>query len=674
MTEQLILLEKFNTPFEAVPFDKIKQEDFKPSFEKAMEIGKERVEKIMACPDTPTFENTILMLENALLEFDRVSNVFFNLCSAETNDFLENLQAEISPVLSAFTNDLYLNPKLFERVKAVYDNEYEKLKNEEDKKLLKENYLFFVRNGALLDKKGQDQLKAIDEALAKTGVEYSQNVLKDTNAYFMHLKNIEDLDGLQEDYKQQAVQDAKDRDLEGWVVTLDYPSYIPFMTYANNRALRKELHLAMGQRAFKNDELNNEDNIKKIVQLRQERAQLLGYKNHADYVLENRMAKSVEKVLEFLNELKIKAQAAAERDFKAIQEMAGTSNIEAYDHGYYSEKLRLKSYDISDEVLKPYFSLQNVKAAAFDLASKLFGLNLEKRTDVPVYHPDVEVYEVLESGQHKGLLYMDWHPRKGKRAGAWMTSFKDQYKDKDGNHRPHVAIVCNFSKPIGDKPSLLTFNEVTTLFHELGHAFHGLLADTTYKSLSGTSVRWDFVELPSQFLENYCYEPEFLQSFAKHYKTNEPIPTELIDRIADSAAFMEGYQTYRQLSFGLLDMHYHTEGISENESIEDFEEKIMGDLRLYPKIEGTAMSPSFSHIFAGGYAAGYYSYKWAEVLDADAFAYFKAHGIFNQEIANKYRRLLSSGGTIEPMDLYVAFRGQEPNIDALVERAQLLKV
>lgn len=666
-----LLLDHFNTPFNAIPFDQIKEEHYKEAFEKAMELGKNRVEELIKSTDSPNFENTIIPLENALKELDQVGSVFFNLCSAETNDFMDNLQAEISPILSKFSNDLYLNPDLFKKVKTVYDQEFETLKGTEEGKLLEENYLFFTRNGALLSEEKQEELKKIDEQLAMLGVQFSQNVLKETNAYHLHIENEEDLAGLPEDAKAQAKKEAEDRDLTGWVITLDFPSYIPFITYAENRALRKELSTAMGQRAFKDNEQNNEAIIKQLVDLRHQRTALLGYENYAAYVLENRMAKDPKSVLDFLNELKDKAKNAVERDYNAIREIAGFEDVQSYDVGFYSEKLRQKLFNISDEILKPYFPLEKVKYAAFDLAEKLFDVQLKKRDDIPTYHPEVEVYEVIESDSHKGLLYMDWHPRKGKRAGAWMTSFKDQYKDDKGNHRPHVAIVCNFSRAIGDKPSLLTFNEVTTLFHELGHALHGLMADTTYKSLSGTSVRWDFVELPSQFLENYCYEPEFLQSFAKHYETNEPIPTEYIQKIADSAAFMEGYQTYRQLSFGLLDMNYHLYGIKKEQSIEAFETEVMGELNVFPKIPGTAMSPAFSHIFAGGYAAGYYSYKWAEVLDADAFAFFKEYGIFNKAIASKYKTLLAAGGTVEPMELYKAFRGQEPSIDALVERAKL---
>ncbi|HLS70554.1 MAG TPA: M3 family metallopeptidase, partial [Chitinophagaceae bacterium] len=461
-----ILLEKFKTPYEAIPFDKIKEEDYKPAFEKAMEIAKNRVKSMIDSEEKPSFENFILPLEKATWELDQVSSIFFNLCSAETNDFLENLQAEIAPVLSNFTNDLFLNPDLFKKVKEVYDKEWEQLKDAEDKKLLEENYLFFVRNGALLDKEDQEQLKQIDEKLSLLAVQFSQNVLKETNAYYLHINKEEDLAGLTEDYKKQAAKEAKDRGKEGWIVTLDYPSYMPFMTYAENRALRKELSLAMGQRAYKNNEQNNEEIIKKIVQLRKERAKLLSYDNFAAYVLEKRMANSPDEVMQFLLTLKNKAAKAAKRDYNALKEIAEVEELKAYDHAFYAEKLRIKNYNISDEILKPYFSLENVKNAAFDLAYKLFDFKFQPLKDIPVYHKDVEVYEVLESGVHKGLLYMDWHPRKGKRAGAWMTSFKGQFKDEEGkNHRPHVAIVCNFSKPTENKPSLLTFNEVTTLFH-----------------------------------------------------------------------------------------------------------------------------------------------------------------------------------------------------------------
>jgi peptidyl-dipeptidase Dcp len=470
-----------------------------------------------------------------------------------------------------------------------------------------------------------------------------------------------------------AKGDAKARNLNGWVFTLQFPSITSFLKYSKNRALRQQLHLASGKKGLQDNAYNNTEIIKKIVTLKHQRAQLLGFEDHASFILEERMAGDKNTVLQFLEELLVKAQPFAHKEIEQLKALAkkdGINNIQAYDHAYYAELLKEEMYSISDELLKPYFPLQQVLNAAFDVATKLYGLYFQKRTDIDTYHEEVEVYEVLENGKHKALLYTDFFPRAGKRPGAWMTSYKDQYIDDCGNnHRPHISIVCNFSRPIADTPSLLTFTEVTTLFHEFGHALHGILANTTYESLSGTNVYWDFVELPSQFMENFCFEPEFLKSFAKHYQTGEVLSDALIEKIVASANFMQGYQTLRQLGFGILDMKYHTNQYSEQQDIETFEKDAIKGTILYPNIEGTAMSTSFSHIFAGGYAAGYYSYKWAEVLDADAFAYFKENGIFDTITAQKFKILLSSGGTVDPMDLYINFRGRKPDVNALLKRA-----
>ena len=500
---------------------------------------------------------------------------------------------------------------------------------------------------------------------------FGQNVLAATNAYFKHITNKEDLAGIPEPILAQYAEEAKERGLEGYAITLQYPSYIPAMTYADNRNLRQELALANGKKAFDGGEFDNQNLIKEIINLRQQKAELLGYKNFAEYVLEERMAESPKKVFDFLNQLLTAATPYAEKEIAQLKELAkadGIDKMEAYDHAYYAEKLRKQKFDLNDEELKPFFPLEKVQDAVFDLAGKLFNLDFKEVTDIQKYHSEVRVYEVFENNNLKAVLYVDYFPRKGKRAGAWMTSFKNQWKKDSADSRPHISVVCNFSKPTADTPSLLTFQEVTTLFHEFGHALHGILADTQYPNLSGTSVKWDFVELPSQFLENYCYEPEFLKTFAKHYQTGEVLSDEKIKKINESKNFMEGYQTLRQLGFGLLDMAYHTQPEAVQD-IKTFETKQTEKCSLYPVNVETAISPSFSHIFQGGYSAGYYSYKWAEVLDADAFQYFKENGIFNSEIARKYKTLLSLGGTQAPMKLYKTFRGSEPKVESLLKRA-----
>lgn len=668
------LLQPFTTKFDSVPFENIKQEDYKPAILASIESAKQEINEIVSSSTAPDFNNTIIALEQTGKQLNRATEAFFNLTSAETNDYLEKVQEEISPVLAEYGNDITLNENLFAKVKAVYDNTDKALLSKEDARLLDKTYKSFTRNGALLNEADKEQLRAIDKELAGLKVKFSQNVLQETNAYFLHLTDEQELAGIPDSIKGQAAAEAKKRELEGWVFTLQYPSFVPFMTYASNRERRKEMYLANGTKAYQNNEFNNEDIIKKIVMLRDERARLLGFDTHAAFVLEERMAGRPDAVFSFLNDLLQKAKPFAGKDIEAVKPMAakdGITEMMPYDHSYYAEKLREEKYDYSEEELKPYFSLEAVLEAAFDAARKLYGLTFTERKDIQKYHEEVTVYEVLENGQHKALLYTDWHPRDGKRAGAWMTSYKGQYMEKGENSRPHISIVCNFSRPTEDTPSLLTFNEVTTLFHEFGHALHGIMADTTYESLSGTNVYWDFVELPSQFMENYCYQKDFLATFAKHYKTGELIPEEKLDKIVASANFMEGYQTMRQLSFGLLDMAYHSGKMKQEDSVEAFEKSIIKETQLYPTIAGIAQSPSFSHIFPGGYSAGYYSYKWSEVLDADAFAYFKETGIFNEATAAKFKTLLSKGGTEDPMDLYIAFRGRKPEPDALLERAGL---
>ncbi|WP_447641755.1 MULTISPECIES: M3 family metallopeptidase [Chitinophagaceae] len=670
----ILLEKKWDTPFESIPFSKIKQEDYKPAFLQSIQDGKEEVKTIIENTATPDFHNTIEALETTGKQLDIVAEIFFNLNSADTNDFLEELAQELSPLLAEYGNDITLNQALFEKVKYVHDHTDEQELNEEQYRLLDKTYKSFTRNGALLSDEDKQKLRIIDKELSGLTVRFSQNVLQETNAYTLHITDEKDLEGLPDSIREMAHEDAEKRELEGWIFTLQFPSMVPFMKFAKNRELRKQMAIASGERAYKNNDCNNEQIIHRIVALRNERAQLLGFNTHADFVLEERMAKSPETVLHFLNDLLQKAKPFAEKEIAVLKEMASKDSIETmqgYDHNYYAEKLREAKYDISDEALKPYFSLEKVLQAAFDAARKLYGLQYTQRNDIDKYHPEVTVYEVTENGQYKGLFYTDFFPRDGKRPGAWETSYRNQSRSKDGEIRPHVSIVCNFSRPTKDKPSLLTFGEVTTLFHEFGHSLHAMLADTNYSSLSGTSVYWDFVELPSQFMENYCYDKTFLQSFAKHYQTSEVLPDEKIDKIVASANFMEGYQTIRQLSFGILDMAYHSNKLKVNESIEDFEETILAQTKLYPHLKGTAISPSFSHIFAGGYSAGYYSYKWSEVLDADAFEFFKENGIFDPAIAARFKKLLSSGGTKDPMELYKEFRGREPKVEALLKRAGL---
>ena len=683
-----ILLQNFDTPHHSAPFEQIKEEDFLPAFKELIKISEAEINEIAQNAESPTFENTIEALAYSGEKLDVVSNIFFNLNSAETNDEIQKIAQEVSPLLTEFSSKISQNEHLFERIKKVYNDREKYDLNEEQQTLLTETYKGFVRSGALLNDDDKKKLEKINIDLSMKSLQFGQNVLASTNAYFKHIENKEDLKGIPDAILAQYAEDAKEKNLEGYVITLQYPSYLPAMTYAENRDLRKELALANGKKSFDGGEFDNKNLIKEIISLRQQKAELLGYKNYADYVLEERMAQSPQKVHDFLNELLEKATPYAQKETEELKTLAkadGIEEMQSYDHAFYAEKLRKQKFDLNDEELKPYFQLDKIQEAVFGLASQLFGLTFKEVFNVQKYHPEVRTYEIFEGahpnhpeekeqvhtgdlGAFKALLYVDYHPRKGKRAGAWMTSFKNQFKKDGENHRPHISVVCNFSKPTADTPSLLTFQEVTTLFHEFGHALHGVLADTQYPNLSGTSVKWDFVELPSQFLENYCYEPEFLKTFAKHYQTGEVLPDDKIDKISESKNFMEGYQTLRQLGFALLDMAYHTksEKVADVKSFETEETKATN---LYPSNPETAVSPSFSHIFQGGYSAGYYSYKWAEVLDADAFQYFKENGIFNPEIAAKYKVLLSSGGTKNPMELYKNFRGSEPKVESLLKRA-----
>ncbi|KYG73250.1 M3 family metallopeptidase [Roseivirga echinicomitans] len=673
------LIEKNSSPFQTPYFSQIKNEHYQPAIVALINQAKLEIDAINNLSEAPSFKNTIEALEFSGKQLDRTTSIFFNLNSAETSDEMQAIARDISPLLTEFSNDILLNETLFKKVKSVYDAADRSKLTPEQITLLDKTYKGFVRNGALLNDEQKQKLRNIDVELSKLSLQFGEHVLAETNKYALVIENEADLKGLPDYAIEQAAQDAIDKGHEGkWVITLDYPSYIPFMTYAANRALRKKLSIDFSSKAFKGDELDNQETVKEIVKLRNDRAKLLGYKTHADFVLEERMAESPKKVLDFLDEIQKHGIDAAKNDVKEVEEFAkkldGIDKLERWDFGYYSEKLKMEKYSIDDEMLKPYFKLENVVDGVFQTAQKLFGLTFKKNDEIEVYHPDVTAYEVKnEKGEHMAVFYADFFPRPGKRAGAWMTLFAGQYKDEKGDHRPLISNVCNFTKPGKSKPSLLTFDEVTTLFHEFGHALHGILSNVQYESLSGPSVYWDFVELPSQILENWCYEKECLDLFAKHYETGETIPESLVEKIKESANFLEGYQTLRQLGLGKLDMAWHGQDNSNITSVSDFERSVLKNTEVLSPIEGTNMSCSFSHIFQGGYSAGYYSYKWAEVLDADAFEYFKENGIFNKEVANKFKdNILSKGGSEHPMTLYKRFRGQEPDVKALLRRAGLL--
>ena len=671
------LLQKFNTRYTTAPFSQLKNEHFKPAFKEAIRKAKVEINKIANNTEQPTFENTIEALDFSGYTLERISSIFFNLNSAETNDEIQKIAQEVSPWLSEFSNDIRLNKKLFKRVKCIYDDQKSLDLSTEQNTLLEKKYKSFARNGANLNDNDKIKLREIDKKLSKLSLKFGENVLAETNAYELHIANENEINGLPEGAKEAAHLLAKEKGKTGWVFTLDYPSYIPFMTYIEDRRLREKLAKSFGARAFQNNQNDNQQIVLDIVKLRHTRANLLGYNTHAHFVLEERMAETPEKVLSFSNDLLAKAKPAAKREFEQLTSFAkkdGIKELQKWDSAYYSEKLKIELFDLDQEALKPYFKLENVIEGLFTIANKLFDLNFTEVNHVDKYHKEVKTFEVTNSnGDFISVFYADFFPRKGKRNGAWMTSYKSQWIKNDENSRPHVSIVCNFTKPTETKPSLLTFNEVTTLFHEFGHALHGMLANTTYPSLSGTNVYWDFVELPSQLLENWCYEKEALDLFAKHYETNEPIPMEMIQKIKDSSNFLEGIQTLRQLSFGILDMSWHGQNPVSVKNVKGFESKVFEDTRLYPDVAENCMSTSFSHIFQGGYSSGYYSYKWAEVLDADAFEAFKEEGIFNKRIAEKFvKNVLSQGGTEKPMLLYKRFRGKEPSADALLKRAGLL--
>ncbi|MGB3591907.1 MAG: M3 family metallopeptidase [Nonlabens sp.] len=678
------LLVPFDTYQDTAPFDSIEESHFEFAFAKALQIATEEINTITENTEQPTFYNTIEALDKSGERLGRISSIFFNLNSAETNDEIQRIAREISPQLSKFGNDVTLNEALFKRVKSVHAGKEGWDLNQEQLMLLDKTYKRFSRNGAHLPDEKKEQLRKVDEQLAQLSLKFGENLLAATNDYELHLEDDTRLFGLPESSKEAARETADLKGKEGYVFTLDYPSYIPFMTYVDDRELREQMYRAFSSKSY-GGEFDNRQQVLDISKLRYERAQILGYKTHAHFVLEERMAKSPEQVQQFLEELLDKATPAAEAEFNELQNFAITTSsksastgqitkLQKWDTSFYSEKLKQRLFNLDDEQLKPYFKLENVIQGVFEVSKKLFGLEFIATNQVEKYHDDVLTYEVIEDGSFKAILYADFFPRDGKRNGAWMTSFKSQSIDRKENVRPHISIVCNFTKPTKTKPSLLTFNEVTTLFHEFGHALHGMLANTTYSSLSGTSVSWDFVELPSQILENWCYEKEALELFARHFETGEVIPLEFIERIKAAATFQEGLQTLRQISFGLLDLSWHGIDPSSITDVKEHERKVFDDIDLYPDVEGSCMSTAFAHIFQGGYSAGYYSYKWAEVLDADAFEAFKKEGVFNEDVATRFKEnILTKGGTEEPMELYKKFRGSEPDVNALLRRSGLME-
>ena len=670
----------YHTPHDVAPFDRIRLEDYEEAFMEGIRREDEQIDKIVNDPRKPTFDNTIISIDD---EKDgegyydllgRVSSVFFNLLSAETNDDMDALAQKLSPVLTKHANDIRLNEKLFERIKYVHQH-HRKLTPEE-KMLLDKCYDGFVRSGALLDAAGKERLRQLTEEASMLGLQFSQNLLKENKAFTLHITDESQLDGLPETAREAAALAAKEMDKEGWVFTLDFPSYSPFMTYSTQRELRRQMYMAKNTECIHDNSENNLDICKRLINLRRELAQLLGHKTYADYVLKHRMAGNVRNVYKLLNDLIIAYKPTAIKEVAAIEKLAKKTEgkdfkLEPWDFGFYSHKLQLQKYNIDAEMLRPYFELSKVISGVFGLANRLYGITFKENKDIPVYHPDVKAYEVFDKdGSFLAVFYADFHPRKGKQGGAWMTEYQGQWIDRKGeNIRPQVSVVMNFTKPTEEKPALLTLGEVETFLHEFGHSLHGMFANTRFESLSGTNVWWDFVELPSQFMENFAIEKEFLRTFAFHYQTGEPIPDELISRIVKSRNYNVAYACLRQVSFGLLDMAYYTKKDAFTDDIIPFEKKAWEKAMVTEQLPDTCMTVQFSHIMAGGYAAGYYSYKWAEVLDADAFAVFKKEGLFNSVTAQRFRDcILSKGGTENPMVLYKRFKGSEPTIEALLRR------
>jgi peptidyl-dipeptidase Dcp len=670
------LLSEFTTAYESAPFDIIKLNHFLPAFTEGIKIARKEIDEIANSVELPSFENTIEAMEYSGQKLDRVASIFFNLNHANTNDEMQALAREVSPMLTEFSNDIIMNDKLFSRVKEVYQQKDKLELKLEQEKLLNDRYKAFVRSGANLEKEKKEQIREISKDLSKLTLQFGENVLAATNNFELLISNEKDLSGLPEGIIEAALSAAKEKGKEGWLFNLQFPSYVPFMQYSDKRELREKMFKAYSSRCF-NDEFDNQKNVKRIVELRLKRVQLFGYTSYADFVLEERMAQTSNQVFTFLSQLLDASMPKAKQEFKELQDYAKSLGadfkLERWDWAYYAEKLKTEKFDINDEITRPYFELDRVKNGIFSLATRLYGIKFKLNSSLSKYHEDVNVYEVFdEKGEFLSLLYTDFHPRSSKQGGAWMTSFVDQYRKDGKDHRPHISIVCNFTKPSKTKPSLLTFNEVTTFLHEFGHALHGMLSKCTYSSLSGTNVYRDFVELPSQFMENFATQKEWLDEVAVHYETGEKIPADLVQKIIDSENFLSGYSFVRQISFGLNDMAWHSVSEPVNEELAAFENKAMASTELFDPIETSCMSTSFSHIFAGGYGAGYYGYKWAEVLDADAFDAFKSRGVFNKEIAHSFREnILEKGGSEHPMNLYMKFRGKEPSIEALLKRSGL---
>ena len=666
--------ETFNTPHQTPPFDKIKLEDYLPAFEEGIKRQQTEIDVITNNPQAPAFQNTIVALENSGEMLSTVSSVFFNLLSAETNAQMDALSEKISPILTEHNNNIVLNAPLFQRVKAVYEQKDKLNLNVEDSMLLQKTYDMFAENGANLSDADKETYRALTRELSGLTLKFSQNVLNETNAFEMLITDKLQLAGLPDGVLEAAAQRAREKGKEGWLFDLKAPSYVPFMKYADNRELREEMYLASNRRAFNNNEFDNRENVKRIANLRLQIAGLFGYKDYADYVLRRRMAENQQNVYKLLNDLRIAYKPVAVQEVAAVQQFADSLGagftVMPWDWAYFSEKLREEKYNINDESLKPYFELGRVKQAVLGLATRLYGLQFKKTTGIPVYNPEVETYEVFdENNNFLAVLYLDFHPREGKSGGAWMTDFRGQRILNGVNIRPLVSLVMNFTRPTETTPALLTFDEVTTFLHEFGHALHGMLANSTYEMLSGTSVYRDFVELPSQIMENWATEKEYLDSFARHYQSDEPIPQNLIDKIKQAENFNVGYACVRQLSFGYLDMAWHTLTAAFEGDVAAFEREAWASTQVLPVVDGTNMSVQFNHIFSGGYAAGYYSYKWAEVLDADAFSLFAKNGIFDKATADSFKNnILTKGGSEHPMVLYKRFRGQEPTIDALLKR------
>ena len=668
-------LEPFHTLHGVAPFDVIATADYEPAIREGMRLENEEIKNIIENSEEPTFKNTVLALEKCGEVLDRVTTVFFNLLSSETNDEMDAIAEKLMPELTEHGNNISLNEDLFQRVKVVYEKKEEFLLSPEEMELLQKTYDGFIRKGANLNDEQKEEFRRLSAELSTLTFKFSQNHLKETNKFELVLKE-EDLEGLPDSAREAAAQAAKEKGVDGWLFCLQAPSYVPFMKYSDRRDLREVMFRAYNTQCAKGDELDNQEIVKQIVNLRMKLAQVLGFKDYADYVLRKRMAENSERVYDLLNQLLDAYLPTAQQEVEEIAALARETEgadfqLMPWDFSYYAEKLKNKKFDFNEEELRPYFELSRVKAGVFGLATRLYGITFHENKDIPVYHPDVDAYEVMDKdGSYLGVIYTDFYPRKGKRSGAWMTSFKEQWMEDDGtNSRPHVSVTMNFTKPTADKPALLTFSEVNTFLHEFGHSLHGLFANTRFQSMSGTSVYWDFVELPSQLMENFAVEKDFLNTFACHYQTGEPLPERLIQRIIETRNFNEAYACIRQVSFGLLDMAWYTRETEFDGDVKAFEKEAWKRTQLLPQLEDTCMSVQFGHIMSGGYSAGYYSYKWAEVLDADAFSLFKEKGIFSQEVAQSFRdNVLSKGGTEHPAVLYRRFRGQEPSIDALLER------